>query len=83
VTGGQDVAGAGTTDYAGLARAAGIGRVYAFAEAEAWRTAAPDVLGGPGPAFAWLTVQGVRGHKTPSPPRPMGEQVERLRAAVS
>ena len=83
VTGGQDVAGAGRTDYAGLARAAGIGRVYSFTDADAWRAAAPEVLAGPGPAFVWLKVEGERGHKTPSPPRPMAEQVQRLQAALS
>src|SRR5262249_1281447 len=36
VTGGQPVAGAGRTDFAGLARAAGIGRVYAFGTLAAW-----------------------------------------------
>ena len=83
VTGGQDVAGAGKTDYAGLARAAGIGRVYAFTEADAWRAAAAEVLAGPGPAFVCLTVPGERGRKTPGPPRPMAEQVARLRAALA
>lgn len=83
VTGGQDVAGAGKSDYAGLARAAGIGRVYAFTGVDDWRTAAPEVLSGTGPAFVWLKVDGERGHKTPSPPRSMVEQIERLRAAVS
>jgi sulfopyruvate decarboxylase subunit beta len=83
VTGGQDVAGAGKTDYAGLARAAGIGRVYVFADADSWRFAAAEVLNGSGPAFVWLKVQGERGHKTPSPPRPMAEQVARLRAALT
>src|SRR5216683_3627332 len=34
VTGGQLHAGAGHTDFAGLARAAGVGRVYAFDTAE-------------------------------------------------
>jgi thiamine pyrophosphate-dependent acetolactate synthase large subunit-like protein len=82
VTGGQDVAGAGRTDFAGLARAAGIDRVYAFADADRWRVAVPEVLGGAGPAFVWLKVDGERGHKTPSPPRPMAEQVARLRSAL-
>jgi thiamine pyrophosphate-dependent acetolactate synthase large subunit-like protein len=82
VTGGQDVAGAGRTDYAGLARAAGMDRVYAFADADRWREAAAEVLNGAGPAFVWLKVDGERGHKTPSPPRPMNEQIARLRAAL-
>ena len=82
VTGGQDVAGAGKTDYAGLARSAGIGRVFAFADVDGWTAAAADILNGPGPAFVSLQVRGERGHKTPSPPRPMGEQIQRLRAAL-
>jgi sulfopyruvate decarboxylase subunit beta len=83
VTGGQDVAGAGRTDYAGLARAAGIGRVYAFDDVEKWKAEIAEVLTGPGPAFVWLKVHGERGHKTPSPPRPMGEQIDRLRGALA
>src|SRR3954469_13279059 len=46
VTGGQPVAGAGRTDYAGLARAAGIGRVYAFDTLAAWRAGAAEALAG-------------------------------------
>src|SRR5262245_62318578 len=37
VTGGQDVAGAGRTDFAGLARSAGIQRIYDFADTEIGR----------------------------------------------
>src|SRR5260221_6565558 len=36
VTGGQPTAGTGHTDFAGLARAAGIRRVYTFADLAAW-----------------------------------------------
>jgi thiamine pyrophosphate-dependent acetolactate synthase large subunit-like protein len=83
VTGGQDVAGAGRTDFAGLARAAGIQRTDTFEAAAAWRTAAADTLSSDGPAFVWLKVRGERGHSTPSPLRPMAEQVGRLRNALS
>jgi thiamine pyrophosphate-dependent acetolactate synthase large subunit-like protein len=82
VTGGQDVAGAGRTDYAGLARAAGIGRVHHFSDVVLWRMAAAEILSDPGPTFVWLKVDGERGHKTPSPPRPMAEQIRRLQAAI-
>src|SRR6516164_6429755 len=41
VTGGQPTPGAGRTDFAGLARAAGIGRVYACRAADEWRATAP------------------------------------------
>jgi sulfopyruvate decarboxylase subunit beta len=83
VTGGQDVAGAGKTDYAGLARAAGIGRVHSFSDVVLWRMAAAELLNGPDPSFVWLKVTGERGHKTPSPPRSMAQQVQRLQAALT
>jgi thiamine pyrophosphate-dependent acetolactate synthase large subunit-like protein len=83
VTGGQDVAGAGRTDFAGLARAAGIGRVYTFTDPDAWRAGAAEAVGGDGPAFVWLKVTGEHGKKTPSAPRPMAEQVARLRGALA
>ncbi|HEY8505065.1 MAG TPA: thiamine pyrophosphate-dependent enzyme, partial [Gemmataceae bacterium] len=51
VTGGQPVAGAGRVDFAGLARAAGLGRVYSFETADAWRAGAAEALGGAGPVF--------------------------------
>ena len=82
VTGGQPVAGAGRTDFAGLARAAGVGRVFAFDTADAWRGGVAEVLAGPGPAFVWLKVVGERGKATPTAPRPMDEQVPRLREAI-
>jgi thiamine pyrophosphate-dependent acetolactate synthase large subunit-like protein len=83
VTGGQDVSGAGKTDYAGLAHAAGIRRVRTFSDVVLWRMAAAEILNDPGPAFVWLKVDGEHGQKTPSPPRPMAEQVQRLRAALA
>ena len=83
VTGGQAVAGAGRTDFAGLARAAGIPRVYTFADLAAWTAGIDEVLAGPGPAFVWLKVESEYGKKTPTAPRPMAEQIERLRSALS
>jgi sulfopyruvate decarboxylase subunit beta len=83
VTGGQDVAGAGRTDFAGLARAAGITRVYSFTDLATWRAGAAEALGGTGPVFVWLKVRGEHGMKTPSAPRPMSEQVQRLRQALA
>src|SRR5262249_10602654 len=49
VTGGQPVRGAGHTDFAGLARAAGIGRVYSCQTLESWRETAAEALSGRGP----------------------------------
>jgi thiamine pyrophosphate-dependent acetolactate synthase large subunit-like protein len=82
VTGGQRTAGTGHTDFAGLARAAGISRVYTFDTADAWRQGAAEALGGVGPVVVWLKVEARLGQKTPQPPRPMSEQIERLRQAL-
>lgn len=82
VTGGQALAGAGRTDFAGLASAAGIPRVYTFDTADAWRAGAAEALAGPGPVVIWLKVEGRLGQKTPKAPRPMAEQIERLRQAL-
>lgn len=83
VTGGQFIAGAGKTDYAGLARAAGIARVYSFGDIAAWKREAAHVFSGKGPVFVWLQVEGQIGQRTPAPPRTMQEQITRLRAALA
>jgi thiamine pyrophosphate-dependent acetolactate synthase large subunit-like protein len=82
VTGGQPTAGTGHVDYAGLARAAGIRRAYAFDRLEGWRAGAVEALTGPGPVVVWLKVEGRLGQTTPSAPRPMAEQITRLRQAL-
>ncbi|MCS7047398.1 MAG: thiamine pyrophosphate-dependent enzyme [Gemmataceae bacterium] len=82
VTGGQPTPGAGRVDFAALARAAGIQRTYHFATAESWRAGAAEALSGPGPVLIWLSIEGRRGQKTPQPPRPMAEQIQRLRSAL-
>jgi thiamine pyrophosphate-dependent acetolactate synthase large subunit-like protein len=82
VTGGQPTVGAGRTDFAALARAAGIARVYSFDSLSAWRESAGEALSGPGPVVVWLKVQGRLGEKTPSPPRPMAEQVALLKQTL-
>ncbi len=83
VTGGQAVVNAGRTDYAAIARGVGIPRVYACTTATEWMAVAEEALVGPGPVFVWLRVQGERGQRTPLPPRPMAEQIARLRATLS
>jgi thiamine pyrophosphate-dependent acetolactate synthase large subunit-like protein len=82
VTGGQPTAGAGHVDFAAVARAAGISRVHDFDNADAWRAGAAEALSGPGPVVVWLKVQGRPGQRTPRPPRPMAEQIQRLRQAL-
>jgi thiamine pyrophosphate-dependent acetolactate synthase large subunit-like protein len=82
VTGGQPTAGAGHTDFALMARSAGIQRVYKFNDLESWRAGAAEALTGPGPVVVWLKVEGRLGQKTPKAPRAITEQVERLQRAL-
>ena len=79
VTGGQPTAGSGRVDFAGLARAAGIGRVYACPDLAAWEAVAAEALTSPGPVVVVLKTEGRHGQITPAPPRPMAEQIARLR----
>jgi sulfopyruvate decarboxylase subunit beta len=83
VTGGQATAGAGRADFAQLARGAGIQRVYTFADRAAWQAGAAAALTGPGPVVIWLRLEGRLGQKTPQAPRPMQEQITRLRGAFA
>ena len=82
VTGGQPTAGTGRVDFAAMARAAGISRVYAFDAITDWQAAATEALAGPGPVVVVLKVQGKFGQTTPKPPRPMAEQIQRLQSAL-
>lgn len=83
ITGGQPTVGAGKVDFAEVARGAGITRVYQFEELDAWRQGAAQALSGPGPVVVWLRIAGRFGQQTPRPPRPMAEQLERLKKALS
>jgi thiamine pyrophosphate-dependent acetolactate synthase large subunit-like protein len=82
VTGGQPLVGAGKVDFAGLARSAGIRRVYEFNSLDEWQKAAGAALTGPGPVAITLKTAGKLGQKTPVPPRPMAEQLRRLREGL-
>jgi sulfopyruvate decarboxylase subunit beta len=82
VTGGQPTVGSRQTDFAGLARAAGIKRVYRFETLEEWRKGAAEVVSGPGPVVAWLKMEAKAAQKTPKAPHPIVEQVERLGRAL-
>ncbi|MBP3959663.1 hypothetical protein J8F10_30830 [Gemmata sp. G18] len=82
VTGGQAVANARRTDFAALARGAGISRVYTCDTREEWSAVASEAVTGSGPVFVCLKVQGEIGKPTPSAPRPMADQIARLRAAL-
>ena len=82
VTGGQPVANARRTNFAALARGASITRVYECGERSEWEAIANESLSGDGPVFVWLKVQGELGKPTPTAPRPMSEQIARLREAL-
>jgi thiamine pyrophosphate-dependent acetolactate synthase large subunit-like protein len=82
VTGGQPTPGSGRTDFAALARAAGVQRVYTFESTDAWRAGAAEALIRPGPVVVWLKVEGRLGQPSPKAPRPMAEQIARLRQAL-
>jgi thiamine pyrophosphate-dependent acetolactate synthase large subunit-like protein len=82
VTGGQPTPGTGRADFAALARAAGIPRVYAFDTLAAWRDGAAEALTGPGPVVIWLQIQGRLGEKSPTPSRPMSDQIAGLQNAL-
>jgi sulfopyruvate decarboxylase subunit beta len=82
VTGGQPIPGAGRTDFAGLARAAGIARVYSFQTAAEWRANAAEALSRPGPVAIWLKVAAQPGQQAPIAARPMHEQIARLRQVL-
>lgn len=82
VTGGQPTVGSGRINYADLARAAGVQRVYTFESLEQWKAKVSEVLSGTGPVVAWLKIEAKAGQKTPKAPRPIREAVERLRRAL-
>jgi thiamine pyrophosphate-dependent acetolactate synthase large subunit-like protein len=82
VTGGQPTAGTGHTDFATLARGAGISRVYSYSDLASWSAGAAEALSGHGPVVIWLRIEPLMGQGTPVPPRPMAEQIARLRQAL-
>jgi thiamine pyrophosphate-dependent acetolactate synthase large subunit-like protein len=82
VTGGQTPVGAGRVDFAAIGRACGISNVVDFSQLSEWSRHASNLLSQPGPALIVLRVAGRPGQKTPSAPRPMSEQIERLTQAL-
>ena len=83
VTGGQPVANARRTDFAAVAKGAGLRHVYTAANRPEWEAVATEAFTGAEPTFVWLQVQGERGKATPSAPRPMSEQITRLREGLA
>lgn len=63
ITGNQVIPGAGRTDFAAMARAAGFPRAYRFEDAAPYAAALPEILGGQGPVLVGLRVK--PGRETP------------------
>ncbi len=82
VTGGQPTPASRRVDFAGLARGAGVRRVYSCETAAEWRAVAAEALSGPGPVLVWLRVEARPGGRAPRSMRSLPEQVERLRQAL-
>lgn len=57
ITGNQAIAGAGRVDFAGLARAAGFVRIYAFDDPTCYSRTLPRILREPGPVFVAVRVK--------------------------
>ena len=57
ITGNQAIAGAGRVDFAGMARAAGFARTYAFDDPARYARALPEILREPGPVFVAARVE--------------------------
>jgi thiamine pyrophosphate-dependent acetolactate synthase large subunit-like protein len=89
VTGGQTTAagamaeGAGQVDFAAIARAAGIGSAFDFADLATWQRDAATVLRSPGPRFVCLHVAPVGAdYQLPTMP-PLVERIAAFRGALS
>jgi thiamine pyrophosphate-dependent acetolactate synthase large subunit-like protein len=82
VTGGQKTAGSGAIRFAEIARASGIEQSYAFETTEDWSREAAGLLKKNGPVCIELVVDPLDGPPTPGSPRPMAEQISRLRSVL-
>ncbi|MFQ3649703.1 MAG: thiamine pyrophosphate-dependent enzyme [Gemmataceae bacterium] len=78
VTGGQPICRAGQIDFAAMARATGV-TGFLYEELSAWQAECEERLQTPGPCVVQLRIEGRRGQTTPQPPRPLVEQIRRLR----
>ncbi|MCS7014697.1 MAG: thiamine pyrophosphate-dependent enzyme [Gemmatales bacterium] len=83
VTGGQPIVGSRRIHFGLLAQGAGIRRTYHFTDLQSWEQSAGLCLEPPGPVVIWLEIEGRLGQKTPSPPRSMRDQIERLHRALA
>ena len=83
LTGGQRTAGSNNIDYAGIAKASGIDRVYTFSAKDEWRRGAAEALSGQGPVFIHLRVAPSTNGVALSKLGPVGDRIKRLQKALS
>jgi phosphonopyruvate decarboxylase len=82
VTGSQPVPGAGSVDFATIARGTGFGRVFEFSSLEDWQTNVQRILSEAGPSFVTLRVDPVPGLPGPRSPGPAGIRARALMEAI-
>lgn len=82
VTGSQPVPGAGTVDYAAVARGCGFTSVFEFSDLDDWTRAVSNIVAANGPTFVWLKVEPVYGLPGPKSPGPAGERARRFMGAL-
>ncbi len=82
VTGEEPIPGAGSVDFAAIARAARFRSTFEFSDVSTWKAAAAEVLGAPGPTFVTLRVATQPGTPAPKSPGPASERGRRLIEAL-
>lgn len=82
VTGSEPTPGAGSVDFAAMARAAGFRSTFEFSNLDAWRAAAAGALAASGPTLVVLRVETQPGTPAPKSPGPASERGRKLMAAL-
>lgn len=84
VTGGQRTAGvAARCDFVGAAKASGFTTADRYDALDAWKQAAKELLGRPGPRFVQLCVEPVGAAYHLPAPTPITERIKKFHAALS
>jgi phosphonopyruvate decarboxylase len=82
VTGSQPIPGATSVDFGAIARGAGFGSVFEFADLEEWRRRIREVFASPGPVFVTLRIQPVVGEPGPKSPGPAAARARKFMEAL-
>ena len=83
VTGGQATAGAGSVDFAAMARAAGFASAWSFDNLDEWRASVQNCLRAAGPRFVSLRVESVGAAYALPTATPIAERMQRLKAVLT